>query len=84
MPVKLLKEASSGIHVSLMEDGDIAIITQWGTSSEHVGTVVQKHKSDLIALGKTQGYSWSNLFTEIVEAECRVRILPKGTTFILE
>jgi hypothetical protein len=84
MPIKLLEETNGDANIAEMEDGDIAIITKWDNPHDHCGEIVQRYKDDLISLGEPWGQSWSPFFTHTIPIACRVRILPKGTTFILE
>ena len=45
------------IPVTEMKDGQVGIITTW-TISSYVGRIVQRHGSDLIAIGLPEKYSW--------------------------
>jgi hypothetical protein len=45
-----------------MSDGQIAIIQEWGNLPTHIGTVVQRYKNNLIAIGKESGDGWGDLF----------------------
>lgn len=89
--MKVVTENPPGISVQAMCDGDVAIITQWGTvpdhTTDHVGKVVQRYNDSLIVLGQTAGKSWPGLFKpfevqvsiDISWDDCRVRVLDKGT-----
>jgi hypothetical protein len=84
MALKLQKQLND-VSVLQMKDGEIAIITRWDASPCYINAIVQRHGLDLLALGHGVGTSWRGIFLgEIDEEALRVRILPKGTTFILE
>lgn len=72
MNIKLKIEVESERFTpSEMKCGQVGIIRSW-SANEYIGTVVQKHGSCLIALGKEEGFSW-----------CDVNILD-GRTFLIE
>lgn len=64
-----------------MNDGQIAIITQWGKHTQYVGVLVQRYGTSLIALGEPRGGGWPEWFEADASKDetYRVRILPKGT-----
>ena len=86
----MAKVASSKIQVTdlkNMRDGDVAEVITWLSdgSSLDSGTVVQRYGNALIVIGKCRGESYPNIFT--VEdswlCQCKVIILPPGSTIIL-
>jgi hypothetical protein len=69
-------------------EGYVAVITQWEPSA-HVGKIVQRYGMGLVALGCRREDSWPEFFNchncrTDTDKHLRVRILPKGTTLILE
>lgn len=70
-------------HPSDMEDGEIAIITAWpSTSINYNGRVVQRYKDKLITLGAQSGESWSSMDT--LGPLCRVRTLEPGEKLVIK
>lgn len=55
MSVKLVNEIVYDVHVSTMNDGDIAVITKWAPDSSMIGTIVQRYYDALIIVGKPGG-----------------------------
>lgn len=76
--MKIISETPKSIPLSEMEDGQIAIITEF---IGYEGCIVQRYGIALIALGKPSGQGWSNIFTasETSLNSVRVRILEVGT-----
>jgi len=81
--LKLVNEKHEGAHVLKMEDGDVAVIVSWPYNG-CVGRVVQRYENTLISLGLDSDHSWRTLFSPIVSGKCRVRILEKGETLVVE
>ena len=68
-----------------MRDGDVAVITFWSASPEqYIGKIVQRYGNTLITLGNDSGCSWTGIFSGTDVFQCRVRILEKGETLIVE
>jgi len=67
-----------GTPVYNMKDGQIAEIVQW-SYGEAIGKIVQRYGKILIVLGGEKGKAFTTVLDEIRE-NCRVRILPGGTT----
>lgn len=76
-----LQSEITDIPVREMKDGEIGIITQWVELIQHIGNIVQRHGDKLIRLQKGTLDSWDAISTK---DECRVRILQKGETLIIE
>jgi hypothetical protein len=80
--MKILKEPIQEIPVKDLKDGEIAIITQWSVL-HYIGLIVQRYSVDLVTLGSASSEGWTNLFSRDfstgIFAECKVRVLPKGT-----
>jgi hypothetical protein len=79
--MKILEETTPSIPLLDMQDGQIAVITDW-TSSQYVDQIVQRWNNHLIRLGAPAGSSWPDIFRrryEEVSPRNRVRILPPGT-----
>lgn len=70
-----------------MRDGDVAEVITWFSdgSSLDSGTVVQRYGNALIVIGKCRGESYPNIFTaeDSCLCQCKVIILPPGSTIIL-
>lgn len=81
--VKVKDDVSNEVGVLSMKDGDIAVITKWSYPGI-TGRVVQRYKDKLISLGWTSDKSWESVFNTDDDYTLRVRILPKGTTLIIE
>jgi hypothetical protein len=79
--MKLQNEVKLGIPVREMSDGQIGIIVSWSGFGNYVGRIVQRYGDTLISLQKPSGNSWSQI---TLEDDCRVRILQKGETLIIE
>jgi len=78
--VKVINEVSKDVHLSKMQNGDIAVITSWHNgNTDYNGWVVQRTNSIVFQLGGIGDWNWNSL-TEKTHPECKVRILPKGTT----
>lgn len=76
--MKLIEKANSNwIPAKNMEDGQIAIIREWGTTDRYNGIIVQRCDNSLIQLGRTTSHGWSNL--QELEDFCKVEILPSGS-----
>lgn len=84
MNVRLVeKPVDKSVPLAEMKDGDMGIITNW-TYDSAVGTIVQRYKDALISVGKVSGNSWSGIFPDNDSLPCRIRILEKGETLIIE
>lgn len=87
MSVRLVENpVNKLIPVQSMKDGDIAVITCWD-SSVYIGRVVQRYYNNLICVGSNSRNGWSDIFSSPVEKpsnQCRVRLLEKGETLIIE
>jgi len=77
---KVINEVGSDICVLDMNDGDVAVITNWSYDG-HIGEVVQRYKDVLISIGQRSGLCWPNIFegSESTRKSCKVRILKEGT-----
>lgn len=76
--VKLHKQPNdNSICVQDMQDGQVAIITQWPINPIHTGLIVQRYKDMLITIGADSGKSFPRMFEERAESY-RVRVLQKG------
>jgi hypothetical protein len=83
--LKLVNSKSTDIPVTKMKDGDLAVITKWWQGNYYVGTIVHRYDELLIAVGKKSGESWRLLFNGDCKCDdCRVRLLTKGETLIVE
>ena len=70
------------IHPSQLQDGQIAIITNW-TKSEYLDTVVQKlGPVRLITVGKGMDNSWADV--QQLHKCCLVRVLEEGAILVIE
>jgi hypothetical protein len=80
--MRILNETAQEIPVQDIEDGEIAVITQWSAFG-HIGRIVQRYGDHLVALGSSHGSSWSEFFNRDFSTRpldsCKVRVLPKGT-----
>ena len=85
MPVKLKAELKDSIPVNQMKDGQIGVITRWG-SRTYLGLTVQRYRNDLIGVGVESGVSWPFLFKEPAGElqHLHVSILPTGTELTIE
>jgi len=81
--MQLVDGPQRDVNVTLMSDGQIAIIVKWGcNSTDHIGDIVQRWGNHLIRLGEKDIKSWPSLFSSLSTSPltgCEVRILPKGT-----
>jgi hypothetical protein len=80
--MKIIEEPKqNGIPISEMNDGDIAVITDWDGRSYHIGTIVQRYGDDLITVSMPLGNGWGCFFKHLKSGgfPARVRILPRGT-----
>lgn len=68
------------IRIDEMQDGQIAVITNWGTDSRYVGHIVQRYGNNLVTLAADSGHGWSNFFIGSRTADYLVKILHQGTT----
>jgi len=72
---------NTSINVGDMKDGEIGVITNWGTADE--GRIVQRYGEDLVTLGSGRNDSWSGVFGEYFlfphDGKHTVEILPPGT-----
>lgn len=83
MNVRLVeKSGDRSIPVSEMKDGDVGIITEWVYPSA-AGTIIQRYDKVLIALGRYSGCCWPNILSSDSKS-CRVRVLEKGETLVIE
>jgi hypothetical protein len=88
MSLKLVEKfTNKEISVFDLPEGKIAIITSWiENSSKYNGIIVQRYGKDLIMLGKND--NWKYIFdrdtcrSEL--SKCRVRILEKGETLVID
>lgn len=74
-------EKPKDIQVGDMQDGDIAVITQWN-AGQYIGRVVQRYGDYLISVGALMGHGWGKMFPADWP-ECRVRVLEKGETLVV-
>lgn len=79
--MKILNEKANDVPISVMKDGNIAVITYFPGQPEATGRIVQRYENRLISLGLVAGKSWTTLFAIGVPMleDYRVRILPLGT-----
>ena len=83
--LELKNKKTDEVHVSEMEDGDIAIITKWEVKN-YVGRVVQRYKNYLLTLGEDSGSGWGKFFNNKGmnnNYDDYVRILKKGEILIV-
>lgn len=80
-----LKTDEGSICVNDMQDGEVAVITNWPPASmeEYTGAIVQRYKDALICLGKRSADCWSTIFKSRHE-DCRVRLLKVGDIIRVE
>lgn len=85
--MKIVKRDWPEINPLELQDGDIAIITQWYGGQGVAGKIIQCYwmydnpdKRILILLGKPSGKSWTYGPDSNFDG-CLVKVLPKGTTF---
>lgn len=64
------------VPVDQMEDGDLAVITEW-TIDRHIGEVVQRYEDVLIGIGQPNTAAWSEILGGN-NSNCRVRLLKAG------
>ena len=76
MSVQLTNNTTKNVPVGLMNDGDIAIITNCG-NREYIGSIVTRYGDSLVALGQPIGKSWINYFPTR-SSSMQVRILESG------
>ena len=83
--LKLQVELVDGtIPVSEMKDGDIGVIIYWSTS-RYIGRIVQRYCDCLLTVGAESGCGWGEYFkSPYVNSGCRVRILEKSETLVVE
>ena len=85
MALRIKKSIDGRVHVSEMKDGDIAEIVEW-TVGRYTGRIVQRYGDVLITLGMDENESFEDVLKgkDLSNNSCLVRILPKGTEFILD
>lgn len=79
--MKIVSEKSPEISVLDMKDGEIGIITRWGSHPSYSGIIIQRFGNHLVAIGEHSEKSWKNAlirFQNLSRTEY-VRILPTGT-----
>lgn len=77
-------EKLKGIWIGDMNDGDVAVITEWSCVSIYLGRIVQRHGNKLITIGMPHNNSWIDAFkNNSLSVNCRVRLLEKGETLIV-
>lgn len=76
--MKLVKQNDDSIPVMEMNDGQLAVIVQWGNESSYNGIIVQRWRDHLIIIGESD--CWSNIYKPGcgLSEDCRVRILQPG------
>jgi hypothetical protein len=84
MGARIVNEADNAIHITELEEGQVAQIVSW-TTTEYLGLVVVRFQDSLVEVGgKNQ---WVGLLKNAGQITClqvcRVRVLPKGTTIEL-
>lgn len=77
--MQIIERSFSDVCVDDMEDGQIAIITNWGSHSKYAGTIVQRYGDHLITLAADSSHGWTNLFLSKHGIEYQVKILQIGT-----
>lgn len=72
------------IHVSNLQDGELAMITDW-TLPQFKGEVVQRFDNKLVRLGRGTDAGWSELplITPERFPNCKVRVLKTGTKLVI-
>jgi hypothetical protein len=65
-----------------MKDGEIGIIREWNRMKEHIGVIVQKTRTGLIAIGKPSDYSWPNPDV-LYESVFQIELLKPGDTLVI-
>lgn len=75
--MKIKEEKPNTIQAYDLEDGQIAIITEWD-GDYYLGRIVQRYKDILIVLGKDSGKSFTTALIKPNE-NLRVRVLESGT-----
>ena len=77
--VTLISEPNTFIHVSDMQDGEIAIIgPQWSCGACE-GIIIQRHKDIFIPLGMHSSKIFGPFLNKKDHPQCLVRILPPGS-----
>ena len=72
------------IPASQMNDGDIGVITSWN-ALDYIGRIVQRYRDLLITVGSPSGNGWERYFrSNDTKPRCRVRLLEKGETLVVE
>ena len=74
-----LETNKTDVQVKQMKDGQIAVITKWAGVNNLIGVIIQRYGDGLIKLQMSSG--WNEIPTR---EDCRVRVLVKGETLIIE
>jgi hypothetical protein len=69
------------VPIKTLKVGEVAVIVDWPVCREYEGLVVVRYYDNLIGVG-TNHY-WSGFFKD-VPPNARIKILPKGTGFVLD
>jgi hypothetical protein len=79
--MEIYKEVPPGsLSIDHMQDGDVAITTDFDSDPDYIGKVVQRYGNHLVRLGFASGKSWENFFAkDHSKNSITVRILPSGT-----
>lgn len=78
MSFKLVSSVQNSIPASQMKDGQVGVITQWGTTPHYIGRIVQRYVNGLITIGRQSGESFSSNVLLHVNQDHRVRLLEPG------
>lgn len=70
----------NSIPVSKLRDGQIGIITEWGTNDGYKGMIIQKFNENLVCIGLNYENGWDNIPQS---TDCRVLIIGEGTELII-
>lgn len=75
--MKIKEEKPNTIQAYDLEDGQIAIITEWD-GGDYIDRIIQRYKDILIVLGRNQGSAFTTALEKPNE-NLRVRVLKPGT-----
>lgn len=74
------------ISVFNMQDGQIGVITKWGTSTEYLGRIIQRYNDVLVSVGNSSGKAWPFMLSQERDnkKDFTVRPLESGDCIVIE
>lgn len=80
MKIVLQGSKPTDIRSTDMKDGDVGVITKWGTNDHYVGRIVQRYRDNIVSIGLEEGCSWSGWCSGHGKnsPDCQVRLLKSG------